>query len=139
MIGLMLFVSNKINFSPEEAATPEALAERVADYIEGPVISERYLTDDLFYKVTPNASQGGYIAVTSLSISKDFKRQGVGTSLIAVFKDLAIAQKRQGISLTCHDYLITYYEMNGFIDEGESKSNHGDSIWYNMVWENPEG
>ena len=67
MIGLMLFVSNKINFSPEEAATPEALAERleticdtfliaeidgtVADYIEGPVISERYLTDDLFYKV----------------------------------------------------------------------------------------
>lgn len=37
------------------------------------------------------------------------------------------------------DYLITYYEMNGFIDEGESKSNHGDSIWYNMVWENPEG
>ena len=48
-----MFVSNKINFSPEEAATPEALAERleticdtfliaeidgtVADYIEGPV------------------------------------------------------------------------------------------------------
>ena len=69
MIGLMLFVSNKINFSPEEAATPEALAERleticdtfliteidgtVAGYIEGPMISERYLTDDLFYKVTP--------------------------------------------------------------------------------------
>lgn len=119
MIGLMLFVSNKINFSPEEAAIPEALAERleticdtfliaeidgtVAGYIEGPVISERYLTDDLFYKVTPNASQGGYIAVTSLSISKDFKGQGVGTSLIAAFKDLAIAQKRQGISLTCHD------------------------------------
>ena len=143
------------NFSPEEAATPEAIAERlkticdtfliaeidgvVAGYIEGPVIAERYLTDDLFYKVTPNASQGGYIAVTSLSISKDFKGQGVGTSLIAAFKDLAIAQKRQGISLTCQDYLITYYEMNGFIDEGESKSNHGDSIWYNMVWENPEG
>ena len=55
MIGLMVFVSNKINFSPEEAATPEALAERleticdtfliaeidgtVACYIEGPVIS----------------------------------------------------------------------------------------------------
>lgn len=101
------------------------------------MISERYLTDDLFYKVTPNASQGGYIAVTSLSISKDFKGQGVGTSLIAAFKDLAIAQKCQGISLTCHYYLITYYEMNGFIDEGESKSNHSDSIWYNMVWENP--
>ncbi|MFQ9891236.1 MAG: GNAT family N-acetyltransferase, partial [Streptococcus sp.] len=42
------------------------------------------------------------------------------------------------ISLTCHDYLIAYYEMNGFTDEGESESNHGGSTWYNMVWENPE-
>ena len=139
------------NFSPEEAATPEAILERleticdtfliaaidgkVACYIEGPVIDKRYLTDDLFHKVTPNASEGGFIAVTSLSISKEFKGQGVGTALIAALKDLAIAQKRQGISLTCHDYLIAYYEMNGFTDEGESESNHGGSSWYNLVWE----
>lgn len=139
------------NFSPEEAATPEAILERleticdtfliaeidgkVAGYIEGPVIDKRYLTDDLFNKVTPNASEGGFIAVTSLSVSKEFKGQGVGTALIAALKDLAIAQKRQGISLTCHDYLIAYYEMNGFTDEGESESNHGGSSWYNLVWE----
>lgn len=139
------------NFSPEEAATPEAILERleticdtfliaeidgkVAGYIEGPVIDKRYLTDDLFHKVTPNASEGGFIAVTSLSISKEFKGQGVGTALIAALKDLAIAQKRQGISLTCHDYLIAYYEMNGFTDEGESESNHGGGSWYNLVWE----
>lgn len=139
------------NFSPEEAATPEAILERleticdtfliaeidgkVAGYIEGPVIDKRYLTDELFHKVTPNASGGGFIAVTSLSVSKEFKGQGVGTALIAALKDLAIAQKRQGISLTCHDYLIAYYEMNGFTDEGESESNHGGSSWYNLVWE----
>lgn len=139
------------NFSPEEAATPEAILERleticdtfliaeidgkVAGYIEGPVIDKRYLTDDLFHKVTPNVSEGGFIAVTSLSISKEFKGQGVGTALIAALKDLAIAQKRKGISLTCHDYLIAYYEMNGFTDEGESESNHGGSSWYNLVWE----
>ena len=107
----------------------------MAGYIEGPVITARYLTDDLFHKVTPNASEGGFIAVTSLSVSKEFKGQGVGTALIAALKDLAIAQKRQGISLTCHDYLIAYYEMNGFTDEGESESNHGGSSWYNLVWE----
>lgn len=139
------------NFSSEEAATPEAILERleticdtfliaeidgkVAGYIEGPVIDKRYLTDDLFHKVTPNVSEGGFIAVTSLSVSKEFKGQGVGTALIAALKDLAIAQKRQGISLTCHDYLIAYYEMNGFTDEGESESNHGGSSWYNLVWE----
>lgn len=141
------------NFSPEEAATPEAMEERlrtindtfliaeidgqIAGYIEGPVVSKRYLTDDLFHKVAPNAPEGGFIAVTSLSISGDFKGQGVGTALIAALKDLAIAQKRQGINLTCHDYLIAYYEMNGFVDEGESDSTHGGATWYNMVWEAP--
>lgn len=141
------------NFSPEEAATPEAMAERlktitdtfliaeiqgqVAGYVEGPVVPTRYLTDDLFHKVTPNAPEGGYIAITSLSISKEFKGQGVGTALLAALKDLALAQNRQGISLTCHDYLIGYYEMNGFTDEGISESNHGGAVWYNMVWERP--
>ena len=110
------------NFSPEEAATPEAIAERLE------TICDTFLIAEI----------DGVIAVTSLSISKDFKGQGIGTALIAALKDLAIAQKRQGISLTCHDYLIAYYEMNGFTDEGESESNHGGSSWYNMVWENPE-
>ena len=139
------------NFSPEEAATPEAILERleticdtfliaeidgkVAGYIEGPVIDKRYLPDDLFHNVTPNASEGSFIAVSSFSVSKEFKGQGVGTALIAALQDLSIAQKRQGISLTCHDYLIAYYEMNGFTDEGESESNHGGSSWYNLVWE----
>ncbi|AXJ12362.1 GNAT family N-acetyltransferase [Streptococcus pluranimalium] len=141
------------NFSIEEAATPEAMKERIerisdtflvavidgniAGYIEGPVVSQRYLTDDLFHKVEQNPKEGGFIAVTSLSISKNYQGQGVGTALIAALKDLAVAQKRQGINLTCHDYLISYYEMNGFIDEGQSESAHGGSIWYNMVWENP--
>ena len=40
MIGLMLFVSNKINFSPEEAATPEALAERLETICDTFLITE---------------------------------------------------------------------------------------------------
>ena len=40
MIGLMLFVSNKINFSPEEAATPEALAERLETICDTFLIAE---------------------------------------------------------------------------------------------------
>ena len=142
------------NFSPAEAASEQAIKERldmicdtfliaeidgrIAGYIEGPVVAQRYLTDDLVHKVTRNPHQGGFIAVTSLSVDKKFKGQGVGTTLIAALKDLAIAQERQGINLTCHDYLIAYYEMNGFLDEGESESTHGGATWYNMVWENPQ-
>lgn len=142
------------NFSVEEAATPTALAERierisdtflvaeiagqVAGYIEGPVIASRYLTDDLFHKVVPNPAHSGFIAVTSLSIAETFKGQGIGTALLAALKDLAVAQGRLGITLTCHDYLIRYYELNGFTDEGLANSNHGGTIWYNMVWECPK-
>lgn len=141
------------NFSSAEAASPQAMKERlstisdtfliaetdgkVAGYIEGPVVSKRYLTDDLFHHVIANEKEGGYIAITSLSIDQPFKGQGIGTALLAAMKDLAVAQKREGINLTCHDYLISYYEMNGFVDEGESNSTHGGSHWYNMVWENP--
>ena len=107
----------------------------VAGYIEGPVVSQRYLTDDLFHQVEKNPVSGGFIAVTSLSVSPRFQGQGVGTALLATMKDLAIAQKRLGISLTCQENLISYYEMNGFLDEGESESQHGGTVWYNMVWE----
>ena len=118
------------NFSPAEAASYEAIQSRitkipdtflvaeidgqVAGYIEGPVIQARHLTDDLFQTVTENPATGGYIAVTSLSVADDFQGQAVGTKLIAALKDLARAQNRQGITLTCHDYLIPYYEKNGF-------------------------
>lgn len=56
-----------IGFSPEEAATPEALKLRIVQiqetfivaekndevigYINGPVIKERYISDDLFKNV----------------------------------------------------------------------------------------
>lgn len=141
------------NFPPAEAATPKDLQKRikclsdtflvaeinqqVAGYIVGPAVEQRYLSDNLFHEVCDNPVQGGFIALTSLSVSPTFQKQGVGTALLAAMKDLAVAQKRQGITLTCHDYLIGYYEYNGFSDEGESASEHGGGRWYNLVWENP--
>ncbi|MBM7635605.1 GNAT family N-acetyltransferase [Streptococcus saliviloxodontae] len=142
------------NFSQAEAATPEDMRSRIttisdtflvaevdgklAGYVVGPAVNQRYLTDDLFHEVVPNPSAGGYIALTSLSVNPTFQNQGIGTALLAAMKDLAIAQEREGISLTCHDYLIAYYERNGFLDEGESESSHGGASWYNLVWDASE-
>lgn len=140
------------NFSKEEAATPEAMKERlevmadtflvaeddgvVAGYVEGPVMDQAYITDDLFHHVTPNQAKGGVLAITSLSISPDYKGRGLGTMLLAAVKDLAVAGEREAISLTCHEELIPFYEMNGFKDMGKSESTHGGSTWYNMIWKN---
>ena len=58
-------------------------------------------------------------------------------ALLATMKDLAVARKCIGLTLTCHEQLIPYYERNGFIDEGEADSAHGGTTWFNMVWESP--
>ena len=144
----------QLNFPAAEAASSEVLKERIeqipdtfllaelhgelAGYIVGPAVQARYLTDDLFSNVGVNPSEGSFIAVQSLSIHPDFQRQGVGTLLLAALKETAVQQNRQGISLTCHDELIPYYEMSGFVHEGISDSTHGGTIWSNMVWENPD-
>ena len=140
----------QLNFPAAEAASAEVLKEQIADtfllaelhgqlagYIVGPAIQARYLTDDLFSKVSANSPEGGFIAVQSLSVHPDFQRQGVGTLLIAALKETVVQEHRQGISLTCHDELIPYYEMNGFVHEGISDSTHGGGVWSDMVWENP--
>ena len=144
----------QLNFPAAEAASSEVLKERIeqipdtfllaelhgelAGYIVGPAVQARYLTDDLFSKVGANSPEGGFIAVQSLSVHPDFQRQGVGTLLLAALKEIAVQQNREGISLTCHDELIPYYEMTGFVHEGISDSTHGGTIWSNMVWENPD-
>ncbi|MGT2933190.1 GNAT family N-acetyltransferase [Streptococcus catagoni] len=144
----------KDNFVDGEAATAEAIEERtrlIADtflvacidekvvaYIEGPVVDQPLLEDSLFHSISPNQKESGYIAITSLSVHKDFHKQGLGTALIAAMKDLAICQGRLGIVLTCHDYLIPYYEMNNFTNLGLSTSKHGGAVWYDMLWKNPE-
>lgn len=142
------------SFTPNEAATPEDLAARIRDlpstflvavregqvagFIVAAQASQRYVTDNLFHETWPSAPKGGFLLVTTLAVAHDFREQGIGTALLATLKDVAIAQERDGISLTCHDYLVAYYERNGFKNEGVSASTHGGGTWFDLVWENPE-
>ena len=143
----------QLNFPAAEAASAEVLKERIeclsdtfllaelhgqlAGYIVGTAIQNQYLTDGLFSKAISNPPAGGFITVQSLSVHPDFQGQGIGTLLLAALKETAVQQHRQGISLTCHDELIPYYEMNGFVHEGISDSTHGGAVWSDMVWDNP--
>lgn len=40
--------------------------------------------------------------------------------------------RRKGIMLTCKDRLIKFYDQFGFVNEGESQSEHGGATWYEM-------
>jgi len=129
----------QLNFPAVEAAGAEVLKERIEQIPDTFLLAELHgqLAGYIVSKVGANPPEGGFIAVQSLSVHPDFQKQGVGTLLLAALKETAVQQNRKGISLTCHDELIPYYEMNGIVHEGISDSTHGGAIWSDMVWENP--
>ena len=138
------------NFSEEEAIAREILKDhikttflvaecqgQILGYLEGPVRPERYLIDSSFSEVEDLSQlEQGFISITSLSIAKEAQGLGVGTLLLEAMKEIALKDNRQGINLTCHDYLIPYYEKQGFTNEGRSESQYAGEVWYNLVWEN---
>lgn len=84
---------------------------------------------------SPQSDNPQYLKVHSLVIESDHQRQGLGTLLLAALKEVALEDERDGINLTCHDYLIAYYEKHGFVNEGQSQSTFAGETWYDMVWE----
>lgn len=110
---------------------------RVLGYIEGPVVPQRHLQDQSFTEEIADHSHksGGYISVTCLSIAKEAQALGVGKRLLMTLKEVALEHEREGINLTCHDYLIPYYEKHGFVNEGVSQSTFAGESWYDMVWQ----
>ena len=112
-------------------------AGKIIGYIEGPVGPHRHLQDQSFTEDIEDYSSepGGYISVTCLSIAKEAQGLGLGKKLLGALKEVALEDERDGINLTCHDYLISYYEKHGFVNEGLSQSTFAGKTWYNMGWE----
>ncbi|MCD2256350.1 GNAT family N-acetyltransferase [Agrilactobacillus fermenti] len=137
-------------FTPAEAATAIAMKQRLLTipdtfvvavnekdqplgYVVGPVIAARYLTDTLFSAIQPNPKIGGYIGVLSLAVAPDYQRQGIGSQLLTALAKLGQQQQRRGVTLTCLQRLIPFYEQNGYRNEGISMSQHAGETWYNLV------
>ena len=52
--------------------------------------------------------------------------------MIEAFIELAKQENRKGVILTCKEEKIHYYAKFGFVNEGESVSDHGGAKWYQM-------
>ena len=72
-----------------------------------------------------------------LVIDADHQRQGLGTLLLAALKEVAVELDYKAIRLESPDELLSYFEMNGFIDEEEATSLYATSQDYSMIWFNP--
>ncbi|MHB9781337.1 GNAT family N-acetyltransferase [Streptococcus sp. 10F2] len=140
------------NFGQEEALPRETLLLHIQNiktsflvyeedgcilaYLEGPVVPEQTLVDRNFYEAKDWSQEvGGYISITSLSVAPEAQGKGLGTLLLEAMKQIALRDHRLGINLTCHDYLIAYYEAQGFQLLGPSSSTYANEEWFDMLWE----
>ena len=73
----------------------------------------------------------------SLVIDSGHQRQGLGTLLLAALKEVAVELDYKGIRLESPDELLSYFEMNGFIDEEEATSLYAANQDLSMIWFNP--
>ena len=74
------------------------------------------------------------LEIHSLVIEADHQRQGLGTLLLAALKDVAVELDYKGIRLESPSELLSYFEMNGFIDEETSL--YATSQGFSMIWFN---
>ena len=59
----------------------------------------------------------------------------MGTLLLAALKEVVVELDYKAIRLKSPDELLSYFEMNGFIDEETSFYAAGQG--YSMIWFNP--
>ena len=76
------------------------------------------------------------LEIHSLVIKADHQRQGLGTLLLAALKDAAVELEYRGIRLNSPDDLLSYFEMNGFIDVEVTDSLYAASQGVSMIWFN---
>ena len=123
-------------FPPAEAAPREAFKDRLDHYagqfliafdgdtpigfIDGFVTDDEILTDEMFADASMHNPDGAWQMIFGLN------------KLIEAFIDLAREEKRKGVILTCKEEKIHYYAKFGFVNEGESESDHGGATWYQM-------
>lgn len=84
---------------------------------------------------SPQSDNSQCLKIHSLVIESDHQRQGLGTLLLAALKEVAVELDYKGIRLESPDELLSYFEMNGFIDEETSLYETSQS--FSMIWFNP--
>ena len=143
-----LVIIENLCFSKEEAATKEAFEKRIQlipdsffvaeengkiiGLVNGPVISTKFISDDLFGNIKENPALGGHQSILGLAVAPEFQKRGVAKALLAHLEQEATKKKRNTITLTCKEDLIRFYENYGYINLGVSNSTHAEAIWYNL-------
>ena len=124
------------SFPAEKQQTSHILEESIRKYADTFLLArdENQLLGYVLGDPQPHNPQ--CLEVHSLVIEADHQRQGLGTLLLAALKDAAVELEYRGIRLNSPDDLLSYFEMNGFIDVEVTDSLYAASQGVSMIWFN---
>ena len=125
------------NFSSEEAFSRQSLEESIRKTADTFLVArdENQLVGYILGEA--QSFHPKWVAIKSLTIHPDHCGQGLGSLLIAALKQVTVELDYQGIFLQSPDELLSYFEMNGFVEEEVTGSQYDSgSEWY-LTWANP--
>ena len=140
-----------ICFPAEQAATRAAFEQRIktfpshfillehegtpVGFVNGAVLDARYIEDEMYERTDSHNERGAYQSVYGLDVLPEYRGRGLAHKLMAQLIDQAKKEGRRGVTLTCLEEKIGFYETMGFKNEGVSDSSHGGVVWNNMILE----
>ena len=83
------------------------------------------------------AISNGNLVIDALSVHPNYQGQGFGTLLLAAMKQVALQKNSPAIYLVCKDELLSYFEMNEFMEQGIVDLGVGNEVNFLMYWKNP--
>ena len=78
-----------------------------------------------------------WIEIRSFAIHPDHRGQGLGPLLLASLKQVAVEGGYEYLRLTCPDDLLSYFEMNDFVEEEVPEASCARFSGWNLIWANP--
>ena len=83
------------------------------------------------------AISNGNLVIDALSVHPNYQGQGFGTLLLAAMKQVALQKNSPAIYLVCKDELLSYFEMNEFMEQGIVDVGVSNEVNFLMWWKNP--
>ena len=106
--------------------------DKLVGFVDGMVTDEPDLSDEMYEDATMHNENGAWQMIFGVNTIPSYRRKGCAAMLLERAIADAKTQGRKGLVLTCKDRLIHYYAKFGFVNEGISKSVHGNVTWYQM-------
>lgn len=110
------------------------LDEKVIGFIAGPTINTKVIIDQM-YEIPSHNYSNPYLSVFGIAIKKQYQNKGYGSLLMKQYIEYAKRCNCKGIVLASRESKVHFYENLGFLNLGESKSNHGNTKWFDMIYE----